>query len=1105
MGKTDDALLAKLNKLSPAQREALLKKIKQQKSGKAKKPQAFTQLPIDAIDRSVELFPLSFAQQRLWFLEQLNKGSSAYNIAAAIKLSGELDSDILDQTFQRIIQRHESLRTLFVDTEEGAKQKVLSQLDWSLKTEDASNINNDAELQRMIDNEADQGFDIENGPLFRAKLLKLSDSEHILTIVMHHIISDAWSSQILMGEVSRIYSMLKSGAAVAIPSPKIQYVDYAAWQRQCLEKDDAQAQIDYWKDKLDGYANLNLATDRPRPSLLSYRGDFHRIQLRKDLVTQLQKFCLQQKTTVFNGLLSAFQCLLYRYTQQTNFCIGTPVAGRDHLDIQPLIGFFVNSLALRSDISSDDNFTSLINKVKTSSLEAQRYQDIPFEQLVDILTTSRDGSYSPIFQVFFSYNPGLIEQQLSLPGLQAQYIPADTKTAKFDISLVISDTMDGLSCHFEYNSDLFNADTIVRLAEHFERLLTALCTQPETEIHKLPMLSKKELSDAISHDTSIEFPRFDIASLFEQQVEKSPGKLAVKQGDDALRYDELNRKANQLAHYLISQGVQQGDYIGLCFPPSIELTQALLAIIKIGAAYVPMDPNYPAERLNYMVENADIAFILTAQRIDTQLIQVDHILDIDMLDLSSYSDSNLDHFIAPDSDLYVIYTSGSTGLPKAAVVSHQGEANLLHWYSNNYQLQADDKFLVFSAIGFDLTQKNLFAPLCYGAELHFNNTEWYDPESLLNCIEASSISWINCAPSAFYPIIDHCKDFSQLRSLSKLFFGGEHIRLANFNQWFDSGYFSADITNMYGPTECTDIATSHTLDNPVKHKGPIAIGKASSNVELYVLDQHKNLLPKGTIGELYIGGKGVGKGYLNNTELTEQRFIDNPFKPNKTIYKTGDLVRVKQDDSLEFIARTDDQIKIRGFRIELGEIETTLRNMFGIVDAVVTVREINGQSQLLAFLCSTETIQDNHFYKKHLRQSLPDFMVPIAYFQIDEVPLSPNGKVDRNSLPDVDLSALIQNTYVAPRTAIEMQLCEIWQELLQQKRVGIQDNFFELGGHSLLATQLLTQVRGHYEIDLPLRTLFEVNTIEGLAEIISALLTPANDIADDEDFEEGIL
>ena len=1100
MSHSDKSLQARLQKLSPAQREALLKKLRQQKP---EKPAAsrIADTPIAARERTGAGFPLSFAQQRLWVLEQLNPGSAVYNIAAAVELTGPLDQHLLQQSFQRIIQRHESLRTIFRSDNNGIPQQFVEATDWHMPVIDLQQ--QPQAVEQAIHDDANTGFDLQKGPLLRVRLYQLAPDRAVLTIVMHHIIADAWSSQLLLGEVSRIYSALSQGTAIALPPPKIHYIDYACWQKDWLQQPHCQQQRDYWLDKLKHSSNLNLASDKPRPAVMSNRGDYYRLKLDAGLLQQFQALCRQHNATLFNGLLTVFECLLYRYTRQTDFCIGTPVAGRVHPDLEPLIGFFVNTLALRCDMQPGDSFRSLLRKIKKTTLEAQAQQDIPFEQLVDELDLARDSSYSPVFQAFFSYHPGDMAELIQLPGISARLIEADTDTAKFDLSLMVNDKNGELSCHFEYNSDLFERQRIIAMAGHFRQLLHSICQAPESDIDSLTMLQKAEFERLTTTATTADFPQTDIASLFEQQAAATATKTAVVQGDRAIDYQNLNSMANRLARHLQAQGVQQGDSVGVCLPPSLDLATALLAIIKLGGVYVPLDPSYPAERLNYMVDNAAIEVLVSHSRAMAAPLSAGNTLLLDELALDDYPDHNLQRHINPDDKLYLIYTSGSTGQPKATVISHRNEANLLHWYSREFHLQADDKVLVFSAIGFDLTQKNLLAPLCYGAQLHFCTTEYYEPQALLDCIANQGISWVNCAPSAFYPLVQAGQP-EKLASLRQLFFGGEPIRPGKLRDWTGSGHCHAAITNMYGPTECTDIATSYTIGDIHSQKVPVPIGKPSANVSVLVLDSHKNPVPEGAIGELYIGGTGVGKGYLNKPTLTAERFIDNPFRPGETIYRTGDLVRFNIDGDLEFVSRADDQIKVRGLRIEPGEIEARLRQLDGVNDALVSLQDINGQQQLVAFVVGRT---DPQACKKALRKVLPDFMIPVAFLPIDSIPLTPNGKVDHRRLPAVDSSAITTGQqFVAPRHDTDRQLAAIWQAVLGLDSVSIADGFFELGGNSLLATQVMTRIRDTFGVDLPLRTLFEVNTIEGISDIILATgHTQAADDEPDDAFEEGFL
>ena len=1100
MAKNNDALLAKLSQLTPAQREALLKKLKQQKVSSCHTARPM-EVAIAPITRTANTFPLSFSQQRLWFLEQLYPNSAAYNIAAAIELHGPLQRKLLEQSFLRIIQRHESLRSRFIDTENGAQQEIITAFDWRLVTSPLA----EKQLMRQLEKDASTPFDLSQAPLLRVHLYQLGEEHAVLSIVMHHIISDAWSAQILLSEVSRIYTALVQNTSLVMPSPAIQYIDFAAWQKDWLENDYCQQQSQFWQDKLKHCQNLHLAGDKPRPAVMTQNGANFTLNISQTQASQLQSLCKAHNATLYNGLLSVFQVLLYRYSQQNQFCVGTPVAGRIHSDTENLIGFFVNTQALPCDIQPGDSFKQLLRKVRKTTIDAQDKQDVPFEQLLDQLPITRDSSHTPVFQVFFSYQPGIQEQAVQLPNIQARFITVENHTAKFEISLVVRDTAQGLQCIFEYNSDIFSHAEIEQLANHFKNLVHAVCQQQDSAIETLPLLNRDEIQALLRNDEAVARPKQSIKDLFEQQAVLHPEKVAVVQGHSALDYQTLNSKANQLAHYLLAQGVGKGDFIGLCYPPSIDLSIALLAVVKTGACYIPMDPSYPAERLDYMMDFAGVKLMLSSQRLALKAASSHTIIHSDTLDTQSLNTSNPDCTISPEQPLYAIYTSGSTGTPKAAMISHANESNLLHWYSKQYALQADDRFLVFSAIGFDLTQKNLLAPLCMGAELHFSACEYYDPQALLQTIEEQQITWINCAPSAFYPLIDE-QQLEKLQSIKKLFFGGESIRLDNLQAWIQSPYCQASITNMYGPTECTDIASSYTLADNKRAISPIPIGKAASNVQLYVLDAQLNLLPKGAIGELYIGGAGVGLGYLNNADNTAQQFVANPFRQGQTLYKTGDLVRYNADNDLVFISRADSQLKIRGFRIELGEIEAHLRQIDGVIDAVVNTQEHNNQTQLVAFLRSKQALQNTQDYRKQLLKKLPDYMVPVAYQLIDTIPLSPNGKVDRKQLASIDLQALHSSTaYIAPRTAIEETLQTLWQDVLAVNTIGVHDNFFDIGGNSLSATQIITRIRQHFSLDLPLRSLFEVNTIEGIAEIISAMSLHQETTDADEDFEEGIL
>lgn len=1107
MSATRDALLAKLKDLSPEQRDALLKKIQQQKATESDPTRA-----LEAIARTSDGYPLSFAQQRLWFLEKLYPNSAAYHIAVAIELNGKLDTQTLEQSFIKLIERHESLRTQFIERDNSVLQQVLDTFDWCL---DIAVPDENALLAQAFNSplaqDAARPFDLSNAPLLRAKLYCISATQHVLSLVMHHIISDAWSSQILLAEVSALYNAQIEGKSIELPSLTVQYIDYSEWQKQTLANKAFDKQQSYWLEQLKPVENLQIGSDKNRPAVLSQNGAVEVLSLTQSQIQTLQTLCQQHKTSLYVGLLAAFQFVLSRYSQQTNFAIGTPIAGRNHEKTQNIIGFFVNTQALPCQIESGDSFVQLLEKVRQQNFAAQDQQDIPFEQIIDQLNLARDGSYSPVFQAFFSYQPGKLSDAVQLNGLSTRFIDIATDTAKFELSLVIRDDENGLHCLFEYNRDIYTPLFIQQLAQHFSQAIEQLSQAPEQTLNRIALLSPQEQNELLKPQNHQNYPDVHLADLFEQQALIAPDKIAVKQGERSLTFAELNQQANQLALHLIEQGVKAGDFVGLCFAPCLELPTALLAAIKIGACYVPIDPSYPSARVQHMLSHLSVATVITAQRFAQSVADLPNtntadaltLIDLDQLDLSS-NHSLPTQLRDSEQLLYVIFTSGSTGTPKAAAVRHHNASNLLHWYSDNYQLNSNDKFLVFSAIGFDLTQKNLLTPLCFGAQLHFSAVEHYDPETLLNTIEQDQITWTNCAPSAFYPLASSV-NFSKLNSLKKLFFGGEPIRLDNLQPWLDSASCQASITNMYGPTECTDIATSFSFDKTF-NRSLIPIGKPAANVGCYVLDAQLNLLPKSVIGELYIGGAGVGAGYLHNDALNQESFISNPFGAGK-LYKTGDLVRYNEQDELVFISRADQQLKIRGFRIELGEIEAQLRLVDGVTDCVVAVQEINQTAQLCAFIISDADLLSREAYRKALQQSLPDYMIPVVFQEIAHIPLSPNGKVDRKQLPQLDASDIAgQRDYIAPRNEIEESLASILQSVLNLPKVGIHDNFFELGGNSLSATQVASRIQQTFQLDLPLRTLFEMPTIEALAGVIAAIHQPLNDdAADDDDFEEGFL
>jgi amino acid adenylation domain-containing protein len=1113
-------LSTRLANLSPEQREILLKRLQQQKKTQQRPP---NKQRIAALDRSAGKFPLSFAQQRLWFLDQLESGSGSYNIAAAIKLTGELDVEALRNALETIIHRHESLRTIFVQERSETFQVILEPGCCVLPMEDLSTLKEaqrETVLRQRVRAEACAPFDLGSGPLLRTTLLRCSKDQHIMLITMHHIISDGWSTRVLIKELSTLYSAFKQGKPAALPPLAIQYADYAEWQRNFLQGETLSKQLEYWRKQLHKVPVLELPTDYPRQPVQSVKGSHYAFQLDKQWTDGIRKISQNSGATVFMTLLAAYQVLLSRYSSQTDICVGSPIANRTRTEIEPLIGFFVNSLALRSDLSNDPTFSSLLKQVEKVTLDAYSNQDIPFEQLVEELIDTRDPSHNPLFQVFFSLTDGRVERNLQLSGLDAEFIDANIEAAKFELSLNCTEYADHFVCEFEYNTDLYEKSTIEQLSKHFITLLECIINNADLPLSQLELMDSAERRQLLRdwNNTQQDIPQVCIHQLFEQQAERSPSRIAVQCGDQRLTYRALNERSNRLARYLIEQGVQPGDRIGICLEPSIDILCAVLASIKTGAAYIPMDGNYPKDRLSHMLENANIQLLLTHSSLAASLPEdACKLIMLDQLkaqtDALDHSNLNLD--ISPDDLLYVVYTSGSTGKPKGAGVRHRNESNLLHWYTDNYQISEQDKVLVISAFGFDLTQKNLFAALTRGGQVVFPDSSHYDQRVILNTIREQRISFLNCAPSAFYPLVELNDTGSALNSLRTVLFGGEPIRMENMQPWIDQPDFNCQIVNMYGPTECTDIAATFTIDNASSYLGKtIPIGRPNDNVQLYVLDENNQPVPIGVVGELCIGGAGVGIGYINNQQLTDERFFPNPFGDGK-LYRTGDLVRYRNDGLLDFVSRIDGQVKIRGFRIELGEIEAQLLRHPAIREAIVAPCDTASASTVLVgyIIVNKENNGDaptNAELRSHLKQSLPDYMVPSAFVTVDSIPLTPNGKVNRKELPVPDLQTCTTAAFVAPESQTEKGLAGIWCEVLQLAKVGIHDNFFEIGGHSLLATQLVTRIREVFQLELPLRTLFELTTIAEIAEIINTLQPDSvddacSDTTDGEEFEEGVL
>ena len=1040
---------------------------------------------IPRADRGKAL-PLSFAQQRLWVLDQFTAGTASYNVPVALTLRGRVDIQALQRTLDEVVMRHEALRTTFPSEDGTPVQRIAAAMALPLAHIDLRDLpraERGARAAWLAQDMAQAPFDLACGPLIRAAIVRMDDDEHRFMLTMHHIVSDGWSVGVLVGEVAALYGAHVQGLPSPLAPLAIQYADFAQWQRNWLRGPVLEAQRSYWRDYLSGAPTmLTLPTDRPRPPVQTYRGAVHDFQLPASVATGLQALCRKTGTTLFMSLAAAFNIMLSRYSGQDDICLGTPIANRHRTDIEPLIGFFVNTLVLRTRIDRSMRFSELLEGVRTDALAAYARQDLPFEYLVDALQPERQSSHSPLFQVMLVVQNAPLGE-LDLPGLELEPMRADTASAKFDLTLGVGGEGDTLSASMEYNTDLFDASSIARMSVHFTRLLESIVADPDARIGDLDMLPQAERQLLLHgwNASEAQYPRGQsIHRLIEAQVARTPERTAVVFQGRSLSYAQLNARANRLAHRLQSLGVAPDMLVGLCVERSLEMIVGLLAVLKTGAAYVPLDPGYPAQRLAYMLEDACPAVLLTQSHLPMarQALGVP-VECIDRDDFARYPDANL--AVQPEAGnlVYVIYTSGSTGKPKGTAVHQGGLLNLVCWFVNQFGIDSADKVLLFSSFSFDLTQKNIYSALMTGGELHLP-AEGYDPEGTAAIIREQEITCLNCAPSAFYPLLAHGP-----LPLRHVFLGGEPIRAELLIKAFGDQACPPTIHNTYGPTEASDVVSFHSWD--MRQGGtPIPIGRPIANTQLYILDQDMQPVPPGAAGELHVGGDGVGRGYRQRPALTAEKFVPDPFgtRPGARLYKTGDLARQLADGSIEYLGRIDHQVKLRGFRIELGEIEAALAAIDGVDEVLVMLREDSpGDKRLAAYLCGP-AVPDAATLRSALLHSLPDYMVPANIITLDQLPLTPNGKVDRSALPAPDAAPAPHHHHVAPQGELEAGIAHIWQQVLGIERVGRHDNFFELGGHSLLAVSMLARLRRALQVDLAVRALLTNPTVSQFAAAI---------------------
>jgi len=1040
--------------------------------------------------------PLSFAQQRLWFFSQLEPNSPLYNLPTVVRLRGRLYRGALEKALTAIVARHEALRARFVAEDGNPVQVIGAPVPVELPVIELSRtpgLQREAELRRVLQEQVARPFDLSCDLPMRAVLVELGPAEHVLALNLHHIVSDAWSMSVFFRELALFYGAFGEGRNVTLPELPIQYTDYAVWQREWMQGEVMERQLDYWKRHLAGAPHvLELPADRPRPAIQTFRGGRAERILPAALLEEVRVLGHGEGATLFMTLLAAFKVLLYRYTRQVDPVVGSPIACRNQLETEGLIGFFVNTLALHTDLSGDPAFRKLLARVRQVTLDGYAHQDLPFEQLVEELQPQRSARHAPLVQVMFVLQTPLA-RGLELPGLTVAAVEVDTGTSKFDLTLAVEERADGLLATVEYNSDLFDAATADRILQHFQTLLEGIVANPAQSISRLPLLTDVERHQVLVewNDTRTDYPRDKtLPELFEEQVEKTPEATAVDFAGQRLTYRELAARANQLAHRLQALGVQPDAPVALCMERSLELIVGLLGILKAGGAYMSLDPAYPPERMAFMLADAQAPVLLTGEslrgKFNFEIPNLKRVcLDAEWKSIAQEPVSAPAHRARAENLAYVSFTSGSTGRPKGVCVPHRAVARLVR-QTNFARFGPDERFLQLSPVAFDASTLEIWGALLNGGQLVMFPPHTPSLAELGGFIRQHGVTTLWLTAGLFHQMVE--EQFDGLKTVRQLLAGGDVLSVPHVQKVL-AELPGCHLINGYGPTENTTFTCCHRITAPLAANRTIPIGKPIANTQVCVLDERLQPLPVGVPGELYAAGDGLARGYLNRPELTAEKFIPHPFsdEPGARLYNTGDLVRWLPDGSIEFFGRADQQVKIRGFRVELGEIETVLGQHAAVKECVVTTREeAPGSKRLIAYLVARQPpAPAAGELRGFLQTKLPDYMLPSAFVFLEALPLSPNGKVDRRALPAPDDERpKLEKKYVAPRDSTELQLAQIWEDVLGIRPIGVTDHFFDLGGHSLLAVRVVARIDKAMGKQLPVASLFQSPTIERLAAML---------------------